>query len=240
MNALLTWTGYQNSLTKNSPLSFRLRSGMGFAHDVYGEGGYPNEQPGPRSIFYRFVGGLISTNAIKLGKGSTPYSLTAQYDRQRQWYSLPHHVDTGSGRVALSRDLPRQHVNYYFAYDVHTVGDYWGERQLAAYPAAADVVVSPFGTYSGQSAFRGFAVSHGLSTSLVYTPTPYVGLNLLLSRFYDTPAPVPGLYGQPPVQFTGDLRVRLSKQILVDFNRSYYFNFANERWTPQFGIQISP
>jgi hypothetical protein len=83
-------------------------------------------------------------------------------------------------------------------------------------------------------------VSHGLSTSLVYTPTPYVGLNLLLSRFYDTPAPVPGVYGQPPVQFTGDLRVRLSKQILVDFKRSYYFNFANERWTPQFEIQVSP
>ena len=74
----------------------------------------------------------------------------------------------------------------------------------------------------------------------MYTPTQYFGLNLLLSRFYDTPAPVPGAYGQPPVQLVGDLRVRLSKQVLVDLTRSYYFNFANERWTPQFGIQFSP
>ena len=240
MNAALTWTGYQNSLTKNSPVSFRLRSGIGFAHDVYGEGGYLNEQPGPKSLFYHFAGALVSTNAIKLGKGPAPYSLTAQYDRQRQWYSLPHHVDTGSGRVSISRELFRQHINYYVAYDVRTTGDYWGDRQLAAYPTNPDIVVTPFGTYSGQSAFRGLATSHGLSASLVYTPTQYVGLNLLLSRFYDTPAPVPGAYGQPPVQLTGDLRVRLSKQILLDLNRSYYFNFANERWTPQFGIQFSP
>ena len=74
----------------------------------------------------------------------------------------------------------------------------------------------------------------------MYTPTPYFGLNLLLSRFYDTPAPVPGAYGQPPVQLVGDLRLRLSKQVLIDLNRSYYFNFANERWTPQFVIQFSP
>ena len=240
MNALLTWTGYQNSFSLNSPFSFRLRSGIGFAHDVYGEGGYLNEQPGPRSLFYHFVGGLISTNAIKLGKGPQQYSLSAQYDRQRQWYSLPHHVDTGDARVSLSRELFRQHISYYVAYDVRTVGDYWGERQLAAYPANPDVIVTPFGAYSGQSAFRGFATSHGLSASVVYTPTQYVGLNLLLSRFYDTPAPIPGAYGQPPVQLVGDLRLRLSKQVLVDLTRSYYFNFANERWTPQFGIQFSP
>ena len=240
MNALLTWTGYQNSLTKNSPLSFRLRSGFGWAHDAYGEGGYVNEQPGPKSLTYHFVGGLLTTNAIKLGKGPAPYSLTAQYDRQRQWYSLPHHVDTGDARVALSRELFRQHVSYYVAYEVKTVGDYWGERQLAAYPTPTDTIVTAFGTHGGQSAFRGLATSHGLSTSLVYTPTQYFGLNLLLSRFYDTPAPVPGAYGQPPWQFTGDVRLRISRQVLLDLKRSYYFNFADERWTPQFEVQFSP
>jgi hypothetical protein len=51
---------------------------------------------------------------------------------------------------------------------------------------------------------------------------------------------VPGLYGQPPVQFTGDVRVRLARQVQVDLTRSYYFNFADQRWTPQFGIQFSP
>jgi len=240
MNALLTWTGYQNSISKNSPISFRLRSGFGWAHDAYGEGGYVNEQPGPKTLYYHFAGGLVSTNAIKLGRGPAPYSLTAQYDRQRLWYSLPHHVDTGDGRISLSRELFRQHISYYVAYEVKTVGDYWGSQQLAAYPTPTDSLTTAFGTYGGQSAFRGLATSHGLSTSLVYAPTQYFGLNLLLSRFYDTPAPVPGAYGQPPVQFTGDVRLRLSKQVLVDLKRSYYFNFANERWTPQFEVQFSP
>ena len=142
MNALLTWTGFQNNLSKNSPLSFRLRSGFGWAHDAYGEGGYPNEQPGPQSLTYHFAGGARVHERDQAGKGTAPYSLTAQYDRQRQWYSLPHHVDTGDGRIALSRELSRQHVNYYVAYDVKTVGDYWGERQLDAYPAAPDVVIT--------------------------------------------------------------------------------------------------
>ncbi len=61
------------------------------------------------------------------------------------WYSLPHHVDLGDGRVSISRDLPRKHVTAYVAYEVKTTGDYWGDQQLAAYPAAADVVASPFG-----------------------------------------------------------------------------------------------
>lgn len=241
MNASLAWTGYQNNLTKYGPISFRLRSGLGFSHDVYGVGGYPNQQPGPKSLFYHYVGGLLSTSAIKLPGG---YSLTAQYDKQRMWFSLPHHVDSGDGRVSLSRDLLRQHVNYFVAYEVRTVADYWGAQQLAAYPVAPgptpDLVTTTFGTYSGQSAFRGLATSRALSASFVYAPTQYFGVTMLLSRFYDTPAPVPGAYGQPPVQLTGDVRFRLSKQVLVDLTRSYYFNFANERWTPQFGIQFSP
>ena len=240
MNALVTWTGFQNGITKYSPISFRLRSGLGWAHDAYGEGGYLNEQPGPKSLVWHFAGGTLSTNSIKLGKSPTAYSLTAQYDRQRMWYSLPHHVDQGDGRVALSRDLSHPHISYFVAYEVQTTGDYWGDRQLAAYPTNPDVVVTSFGTYSGQSAFRGFATSRSLSAAMVFTPTQYFGLNLHLSRIYDTPAPVPGAYGQPPIQLSGDLRLRLSRQVSIDLTRSYYFNFANERWTPQFGIQFLP
>ena len=238
MNAVLTWTGFQNNLVgPKVPLKFRLRSGFGYTHDIYGEGGYPNLQPGPPTLTYHFAGGVISTNAITV---LHDYSLTAQYDRQRMWYSEPHHVDQGDGRIALSRDLTRRHINYYVAYEVRTVGDYWGDKQLAAFPANPDVATTPFGSFSGQAAFRGFSTSRALSVSAVFTPTPYFALSLLGSRNYDYPAPVPGLYGQPPLQLVGDLRVRLSRQVLVDLTRSYYFNFANERYTPQFLIQVSP
>ena len=237
MNAVLSWTGFQNNLLKSGPFQFRLRSGIGWSHDVYGVGGYPNEQPGGPSLWYKYAGVTLSTTAIKLPHD---YSFTAQYDRQRTWYSVPHHVDLGAARVSVARDLLRQHVTYYVAYDVRTTDDYWGSQQLAAYPQNADNLVTSFGTFSGQSAFRGLATSRGLSASFAFHPSQYFALSALVTRFYDTPAPVPGAYGQPPVQFLGDIRVRLSKQVLLDLTRSYYFNFADNRWTPQFGIQFSP
>jgi hypothetical protein len=79
-----------------------------------------------------------------------------------------------------------------------------------------------------------------LSGSFVYTPTPYFALNLTMQHFDVTPAPVPGLGGQAPDQFLADVRVRLSRNILVDVSRGYYFNFANETWAPQYQIQFSP
>ncbi|HEV2740951.1 MAG TPA: hypothetical protein VGU66_20505 [Candidatus Elarobacter sp.] len=238
MNAVLSWTGTEKALVRPTvPLLFRLRSGIGFAHDVYGEGGYPNLQPGPPSLWYKFAGAALYTSAITLPHN---FSLTAQYDRQRTWFSEPHHVDAGDARVAVSRAQPLLHINYFVAYEVKTVGDYWGGQQLAAYPVNADVVTNGFGSFGGQAAFRGLATSRALSASFVYTPTPYFALSLLASHNVDYPAPVPGVFGQPPLQLSGDLRVRISKQILVDLSRSYYFNFANERYTPQFGIQVSP
>ena len=237
---LLSWTGNESYLGRGrvaSLLRFRLRSGIGYAHDVNGEGGYPNLQPGPPDNVYHFAGATLYAPVISLPH---QFNLNLSGDKQRTWYSEPHHVDLTNTRAALSRTDVRLHLNYYVAYEVRATGDYWGGQQLAAYPAAGDTAITPFGTYTGQSAFRGFATSRSLTTALIYTPTPYFALNLGLARFYDSPAPVPGLYGQPPVQFTGDLRVRLAKQVQLDLTRSYYFNFANERWTPQFGIQFSP
>ena len=237
MNAVLSWTGFQNNVFKSGPLQFRLRSGIGLAHDVYGVGGYPNQQPGPQSLWYKYAGIALTTTAIKLPHD---YYLTAQYDRQRTWYSVPHHVDLGAARVSVSRDLFRQHVTYYVAYDVRRPTTTGVVRSSRPTPQNADNLVTSFGTFSGQSAFRGLATSRGLSASLAFHPTQYFAVSALLSRFYDTPAPVPGAYGQPPVQITGDIRMRLSKQVLLDLTRSYYFNFADQRWTPQFGIQFSP
>ena len=237
-DALLTLTGYEVQ-NRSRTLKLRLRSGIGEAHDVYGEGGYPNEQPGPRTNWYHFTGATVYTSSIPVL--NKLYSLGASVDKQRMWYSTPHHVDVTDGRVTLSRTFQQQHINAFVAYETRTTGDYWGSQQLAAYPdPGTDTVVNQFGTFGGQRTFRGFATSRSVTGSMVYTPTQYFGLNLQLARFTDFPKPVPGFYGQPPVQFTGDLRFRLSKQVLVDINRQYYFNFANERWTPQLGIQFSP
>ncbi len=238
MDASLVFTGGPTPLTQGSMrLLLRPRAGVGYAHDIYGEGGFPNEQPGAPTLSYRYLGGSLYTPAINL---THALSFTASYDRQRTWYSQPHQLDNGDLRLTLSGVRERQHLRSFVAYEIKTTGDYWGSAQLAAYTPNADTVVTPFGTFSGQAAFRGLATSRGYTSSVIYTPTQYFELNVMLSRFYDTPAPVPGLYGQPPWQLAADLRVRISRHVLLDLTRSYYYNFANERWTPQFGIQFSP
>jgi hypothetical protein len=240
MDASLVFTGGPTPLVRGTtPLYLRPRSGIGFAHDIYGEGGYPNLQPGPPDVSYHYVGGSVYTAPIALPH---KLSITGSYDRQRTWFSEPHHVDLGDLRFTLGGVQEARHLRYFVGYEVKTTGDYWGDQQLAAYTPSADVVTPPggFGTYSGQAAFRGLATSRGYTSSLIYTPTPFFELNVGLARYYDTPAPVPGLYGQPPWQLSGDVRVRVSRQILLDLSRSYYFNFANQRWTPQFVIQVSP
>jgi hypothetical protein len=237
-DGLLTFTGGQTPLVHGTtPLYLRPRAGWGYAHDVYGEGGYPNEQPGPKTLYYQYLGGSVYTPAIPLTKGLT---LTGLYDRQRMWFSLPHHVDLGDMRFTVAGAKERQHLRYYLAYEIKTTDDYWGAQQLQAYTPYTDTFTNQFGTYTGLAAFRGLATSRGYISSLVYTPTQFFELNLLLSRYYDTPSPIPGFYGQPPWQLQADMRVRISRQILLDVQRSNYFNFANERWTPQFLIQFSP
>jgi hypothetical protein len=238
-NGVLAFTGGPTSLDpKKALLYLRPRAGAGFAHDVWGEGGYSNEQPGPPDSYYHYLGGTLYTAPIKLSSTS---SFSVSYDRQREWFNLPHEVDSGDLLLAVADAQEKFHLRDFLAYEVKTTADYWGNQQLLAYPAAANTATIPgFGTYSGLAAFRGFGISRGWTGSLVYTPTPYFAFKTILSRFYDTPAPVPDLYGQPPWQLTADVRFRLSRQIFVDVTRMYYFNFANERWTPQLGVQISP
>jgi hypothetical protein len=61
-----------------------------------------------------------------------------------------------------------------------------------------------------------------------------------MQNFNVSPAPVPGVGGQAPNQFTADVRVRISKNILVDVARTYFFQFAGEGWEPEFQVQFSP
>jgi hypothetical protein len=237
-DGVLAFTGGPTPLfDKTNFLNLRPRAGVGYAHDVFGEGGYPNEQPGPPDSFYHYLGGTLYTAPIKL---TSTASLSVSYDRQRTWFNLPHEVDLGDFLVSAADGKPRLHLQYYLAYEIKTTDDYWGSQQLAAYPQYANVVTTPFGSFGGQDAFRGLATSRGYTASMIYTPTANFAIKEILSRFYDTPAPVPGLYGQPPWQLTTDVRFRLSRQILVDVTRAYYFNFANERWAPVLGVTVSP
>ncbi|HTJ28801.1 MAG TPA: hypothetical protein VMA36_21785 [Candidatus Limnocylindria bacterium] len=251
-----SWTGLQQHFGK-SPLAYQfkyqLRSGMGYAHDQYGEGYYPSDAQqellnggfGPPDLWYHFVGASLIAPTLRF-KNQMALSFTA--DKQRTWYSEPHHVDVTSGTASLSRAFDFNKINTYLAYSLTETADYWGADQLQAYPAGMingiqypDTYTVPgFGTYSGLDAFRGLAVTRNYTLGIIYTPTSYFNVAVTARRFYDTPAPIPGLYGQPPWQLTTDIRARLARQVQVDVARTYYFNFANLRWQPQFQINFSP
>jgi hypothetical protein len=229
------------------PVKFQYRAGYGYNYDSYG---VPTQGDGSAnipatwggavypSIYQSFLGVTVYTSSVKIAKLTT---ISAKIDRLEQWYSLPHHEITTDFSATIARTpLNVKQPAFLLTYDNLNIGDFYGADQLHAYPAAPDVIVNQFGTFSGQSAFDGFATSRSLSGSMVYTPTPYFALNLLMQKFVVTPAPVPGVGGQPPYQFTADVRIRLSRQVLLDVARTYYFNFGNQLWSPQFAIQFSP
>ncbi len=230
------------------PLRFQYRAGYGYSYNSYGLavlgpgaattppnfGGVPYTK-----IFDTYLGFTAYTAPVRLAK---QLSISAKADKLETWYSLPHHIVTTDASVTLARTpLSIKLPAFLLTYDVLNIGDYYGAAQRIAYPAAQDTQQVPgFGTFTGLAAFDGFATSRSLSASMVYTPTPYFALNLTMQHFNVTPRPVPGLGGGAPYQFTADVRLRISPHILVDLSRSYYFNFANNLWSPQFGIQFSP
>ncbi len=220
------------------PVSFNWHASLRLSHDIYGVGGgYPGD-PQLKDNWDHYVGGTLGTSRpITLPGG---LSFTATYTREKHWFNVDHTQDFAQSRVSLSGAVNKRHVRYFVAYEVNNIGDYWGNKQTEVYTPNADTLQTAFGTYTGQAAWRGLATNRGYTGALIYAPTAWFELAGYLSRHYDTPAPVPGAYGQPPWQLIGNVRIRIAKQILLDLSRQYYFNFANERWTPQFDIQFSP
>lgn len=223
------------------PVKFQYRAGYGYNYDSYGlatQEGYTFGGATYKTIFQTFLGLTLYTAPVRIAKLTT---ISAKASKLEQWFSLPHHVVTTDVSATIARTPTSvKEPAAYLSYDILNVGDFYGAAQRLAYPAYPDTVTNQYGTFQGLSAFRGFGTAHTITGSLVYTPTPFFALNLTMQRFKIFPAPIPGYGGQPPYQFTADIRLRLSHQILVDVARSYYFNFGGLRWSPQYQVQFSP
>ena len=231
------------------PLKFQYRAGYGWTHDGYGivsVNGLPtfNGALYP-TITNTFVGATVYTPSMRVAKETT---VSVKVDKQRQWFSLPHHVDTTNFTATIAKTpTVTKKPAYFLSYNVLNIGDYYGKNQLVAYPPdlgntpnQPGAYTNQYGTFTGLDAFRGLATSRSLTGSVVYTPTQYFTANVTLQHFDVTPAPVPLLGGLPPWQITADLRFRLTPNLLVDVARSYYFNFGDQRWSPQFTVTLSP
>jgi len=239
------------------PLKFQYRAGYGWAYNSYGilpvnsvNGSTEFGGANYPLIANTFVGFTLYTPSIRIAKLTT-FSLKA--DKERQWFSLPHHIDTTNTAATIAyTPTVSKNPAFLLSYNVLNIGDYYGAQQTYAYPpggigcigqttpTTCNTVTNQYGTYTGLDAFRGLATSRSLTGSVIYTPTRYLALNLTVQHYDVTPAPVPGLGGQAPYQLNADVRVRVLPNLLVDVARSYYFNFGSQLWSPEFTVNLTP
>ena len=245
----LTWSSFNNQIGK-LPLYEQIYSGIGFNHDSlvglqnYGGVLYT-------TLWNHLVGFNVYTPSIKIGDHyGSPYKLwymNATFNKQRQWYSVPHHVDTASTTISFSRQFTRT-INAYASENIVNTGDYYIHGGYVPYTPPGD---------PGYAAFRGVSTQRTLALGINYVPSPEFSATLLARQHTDFPRAVPGIFalpplnnlgqftyqnylGEPPYDITADVRARISPHMLIDISRSYYFNFGNLRWSPQFTVQVTP
>ncbi|MBV8363409.1 MAG: hypothetical protein JO193_02480 [Candidatus Eremiobacteraeota bacterium] len=253
VNMQLTWTTFDERIG-HLPLYERFRIGGLYAHDIYGIQGYatpssagcspdpnnpsycnPSGQPFGvgQNLWQNLVGLTLYTPSVKLGNNSY---LNAVFDKQRTW-GAPHYVDTTDTKVSASK-LFGTHAVTYLQYDVRNVSDVYGRNQLLAYPPYVPVVDGT--AYPGFAAFVGLATYRTLTGGFALTPNPDFALAIFARKHTDFPASIPFYYGTPPYDLNADLRIRIAPHTMLDISRTYYFNFANERWSPYFQVQVLP
>jgi hypothetical protein len=148
----------------------------------------------------------------------------------------------------------QQHFIGFVNYTIQNTSDHYrGALQEAMYPGFTPIVNGV--SYPGFQAFHGAATFHTLSLNLNYNNAGYFVLNLLADKNTDFPAPIPyyyqftqssitnqssvsGGFGRPPYDVTLDMRFRIHPHMSLDIQRSYYFNYGNLRWSPQFVFQV--
>jgi hypothetical protein len=242
----VTWHGFQNRIFK-TPFYLTTRVAEGFAHDSIN----PPEDLGNvayKTIWNDTFGFNVALPGYKLIRDYSGHNgdlyLNATFDKQREYFSLPHHTDTTQTTFSLSRQFDR-HLIGFVSYQITNTADFYGSQQSLVYNP--DTVYRDPRTNAPVpewSAFRGFGTQRSLVETLVFTPTTYFTTNLIFRQNHDFPIPLAAYtyqdnIGLEPYQATIDVRFRVSPTISLDLQRSYYFNFGGiDRWSPAFFIQV--
>ena len=250
-SAQLTWTSYNNQVLK-SPLYFQTQFGYGFSHDAYGLQDYNGDLF--TTIWNEVVGFTVSLPNIKIGnrdKSYALYYLNASINSSRQWNSVPHHVNSQNSTVSLSRQFSK-FVNSYLSYNIQNTSDLYLQGGYA--PSAP---LLPDGTpYTPFESFRGAATLRTATLGTTYSASPNLVTTLAFTHHDDFPAAFPGLFsppptnaigqytytnylGQPPWQLSAEVRARILPHLVLDVQRTYFFHFGDQIWSPSFVVQVS-
>lgn len=247
-----TWTSYNNKVW-NTPFYFQSREGLGFNHDAITPlqtyGGYPYT-----TIWNHLIGGTLSLPNVKFGDRSRAYGLyyfNGSFDWQRQWYSVPHHVNSQNTTLSISRQYSR-FFNSFLSYSISNTSDIYNHGGYEPYapPLPNGQVYTPFLAFKGADTLRTVTLGN------TYSATPNLVAIFDIIHHQDFPAAYPGLFpepplnalgqyeytnylGSPPWQLSGEVRARLLPHLVVDVQRTYYFHFGTQTWSPQFVVQFS-
>jgi hypothetical protein len=247
-----TWTSYNNRVWK-TPLYFQSREGFGFNHDAvnplqsYGGVNYT-------TIWYHLLGGTLSLPNVKIGDRNRAYAqyyFNGTFDWQRQWYSVPHHVNSQNTTLSLSRQYSRFY-NAYLTYNVQNTSDLYlhGGYEPYAPPLPNGAPYTPF------LAFRGADTLRTTTLGNTYSASPNLVTTLTVAHHQDFPAAYPGLFAEPPLNALGqyeytnylgsppwqigaEVRTRIMPHLFLDVQRTYYFHFGSQTWSPSFVVQLT-
>ncbi len=247
----LTWTTFNHQIS-HLPLYAQLRYGFGFNHDANGLQSYGGVSY--TTIWNHLVGATLYTPSFKFGDRDDSYKtffFNASFDKQRQWFSVPHHIETATTALSVSRTFSRD-LSAYASYNIANTGDYYLSGGYQPYvPIIGGSPVTSF------ASFRGVATLRTVTLQTTYSASPNLLAIVALHQHRDFPVPYPGLFplpptnnlgqytyatylGQPPYDVSGEVRARVADHFTIDLQRSYYFNFGTQRWSPQFIVQVSP
>jgi hypothetical protein len=244
ININLTWLGYQNQI-KHLPLFFRLRSALGYAHN----------EPTPLTtiggvnyvtLYTHTLGITLLSPSVRVlrDQRGAAYDLqfNATLDKQIQWSSVPHNVDTTTLSLSLSKVIV-PHVQALVQYVNLNVSDHYNteQDQTDVYPSFTGVGVNNT-LYPEYRAFRGFATTRGLTEQLLITPNPGLTFSASMREDDDFPIAVPQPQSQPqtglpPYQANFDVRFKVNSILTIDVTRSYFFNWGGYyRWGSPYGV----
>ncbi len=251
-------SSFNNRIFK-TPFYEQIHWGIGFNHDtstgyhnvtgLQTYGGYTYT-----TIWDHLLGYTVYLPNFKFGNRDNPYKtfyFNATLSAQRQWFSVPHHTNSATTNLSVSRQFSRD-ISAYVAYNVTNTGDYYNHGGYTPY-APTDASGNP--DY-GFLAFRGAATLRTATLGINYSANPDFTASLTFDRHKDFPAAVPGVFplpptnnigqylytnylGQPPYDITGNVRARLLPHLMIDVQRTYFFNFGTEKWSPQFLVQCT-
>lgn len=230
----IEWSGYDQRAGR-SGLTFRLLSGAGHARDVYGVNS--TERHDVETVY---VGAIVSTPVYPAPWGT---GANASYQGQHVWLSYPNSADFQTITVSDSKRFsPKLALTASWLYQSaitqrvnETLASPNGSTGLIPQPASPNGLPLLAGALS--------VFPHVSNQALVLTaavaPSPDFQLTVSAQRNDYRPIQEPFVAGPPRFQAAADVRTRLGKTLFIDVGRAYYFDWAGQRWSPLFSIQVS-